>query len=105
MSVANTTADADKMIAAAKYASPRGEHVDAIAPNLEKNLDAKAVEAYLKRIREAVGPTMPIMAVVYSPLNRAPQVAKTPWRLFGAVHRHYCADGILELQMAEVLGL
>ncbi len=79
--LANTTADADKMIAAAKYTSERGEHVDAIAPNLEKNLDAKAVEAYLKRIREAVGPTMPIMAVVYSPLNRAPQVAKTPWRL------------------------
>jgi len=79
--LANTTADADKMIAAAKFLSERGERVDAIAPNLEKNLDAKAVEAYLKRIREAVGPTLPIMAVVYSPLNRAPQVAKTPWPL------------------------
>ncbi|MCC7526900.1 MAG: hypothetical protein IT342_00170 [Candidatus Melainabacteria bacterium] len=79
--LANTQADADKMIAAAKYTSPRGEHVDAIAPNLEKNLDERAVETYLKRIRDAVGPTMPIMSVVYSPLNRAPQVAKTPWRL------------------------
>jgi hypothetical protein len=79
--LANPSADADKMIAAAKFTSERGEHVDAIAPNLEKNLDAKAVEAYLKRIREAVGPTMPLMAVVYSPLNRAPQVAKTPWPL------------------------
>lgn len=73
--------DADKMIAAAKFTSEKGEHVDAIAPNLEKNLDAKVLEPYLKRIRDQVGPNMPIMAVVYSPLNRAPQVAKTPWPL------------------------
>lgn len=78
--LANPAADADKLIAAAKYSSDKGDHIDAIAPNLEKNLDAKAVEVYLKRIRDSVG-SMPIMAVVYSPLNRAPQVAKTPWKL------------------------
>ncbi|PZM77618.1 MAG: hypothetical protein DKT66_25395 [Candidatus Melainabacteria bacterium] len=79
--LANPAVDAAKMIAAAKFTSERGDHIDAVAPNLEKNLDAKAVEAYLKDIRAAIGPNMPIMAVVYSPLNRAPQVAKTPWKL------------------------
>lgn len=79
--LSNSSLDADKMIAAARFRSPNGEHVDAIAPNLEKNLSRASVEAYLKKIRAAVGKSFPLMAVVYSPLNKAPAVAQTPWPL------------------------
>ncbi len=77
----NPTADADKLIAAARLLSPKGQHVDAVAANMEKNLDQAKVEAYSSRIRTALGPSFPIVAVVYSPLNLAPQVAHIPWKM------------------------
>jgi hypothetical protein len=73
-------ADADKMVAAAEYTSPNGEHLDGIAPNLENNLEQWRVELYSKHLREKLGNNYPLMAVVYSPLNKAPEVARTPWR-------------------------
>jgi hypothetical protein len=78
--LSNPASDADKMIAAARFTSPKGQHVDALACNLEKNLDQAPVESYSKRIRDAVGPSFPMIAVVYSPLNLAPQVAHIPWK-------------------------
>ncbi|HEY9760336.1 MAG TPA: hypothetical protein V6C97_34580 [Oculatellaceae cyanobacterium] len=78
--LSNPSADADKVIAAARFTSPKGQHMDALACNLEKNLDQTAVEAYSKKIRNAVGPNFPMIAVVYSPLNQAPQVAHIPWK-------------------------
>lgn len=77
----NPKADADKMIAVARFRSPLGDCLDAIAPDLEKNLSKPAVEAYSKYLRQALGPNYPMIAVVYSPLNKAPQVAITPWKL------------------------
>lgn len=76
----NTKADADKLIYAAKFRTPSGDRLDAIAPNLEKNLNKQAVEAYSTHLRQALGANYPMVAVVYSPLNRAPQVAITPWK-------------------------
>ncbi|HND69258.1 MAG TPA: hypothetical protein PLI59_02720 [Candidatus Obscuribacter sp.] len=75
----NPKADAEKLIVAARFRSKNGERLDAIAPNLEKNLHKEAVEAYSKILREALG-AYPMVAVVYSPLNRAPAVAITPWK-------------------------
>lgn len=72
-------ADADKMIQAAKFTSPAGEHIDGIAPNMEKNLESWRIEKYSKRIRAALGSNYPMMAVVYSPLNRCFEVARIPW--------------------------
>lgn len=74
------TADAAKMVTAAEYISPGGERLDGIAPNLENNLEQWRVEAYSKHLREKLGNNYPLMAVVYSPLNKAPEVARTPWR-------------------------
>lgn len=74
----NPKADADKMIAVARFRSPMGDCLDAIAPDLEKNLSKPAVEAYSKYLRQALGASYPMIAVVYSPLNKAPQVAITP---------------------------
>lgn len=79
--LANPRADADKMIAVARFRSPMGDCLDAIAPDLEKNLSKPAVEAYSKYLRQALGADYPMIAVVYSPLNKAPQVAITPWKL------------------------
>jgi len=73
--------DADKMIAAARFRTSSGDRLDGIAPNLENNLSKTVVEAYSKHIREALGNGYPMMAVVYSPLNRAPAVAMTPWKI------------------------
>ncbi|MBS2009573.1 MAG: hypothetical protein JST01_21140 [Cyanobacteria bacterium SZAS TMP-1] len=77
----NPAADADRLIAAAKFRSPMGDRIDAIAPDLEKNLNPALVENYTKRLRDALGPDYQLIACVYSPLNKAPQVAHTPWKL------------------------
>lgn len=79
--LADPETDADKLIEAARFLSPKGERVDAVAANLEKNLESASVEAYSKRLRHELGADYPIIAVVYSPLNKAPQVAQTPWKL------------------------
>lgn len=75
----NPAADAGKLIAAARFSSQRGEKVDAIAANLEKDLSAAKVETYSQTLRTALGEHYPLIAVVYSPLNHAPQVANIPW--------------------------
>jgi hypothetical protein len=72
-------ADAEKMVAAAKFLSPQGDHIDAVAPNLEKNLVDWRVEEYSKTIRNELGNSFPMMAVVYSPLNHCQEVARIPW--------------------------
>lgn len=76
----NPSADADKLIAAGRFLSPTGHHLDALAANMEKNLDQAKVEAYSAKVRAALGPGYPLLAVVYSPLNGAPQVAHIPWK-------------------------
>jgi hypothetical protein len=77
----NPDADAAKLIAAARFRSPNGEKLDAIAANLEKDLNAAKVEAYSSKLRAELGDSYPMVAVVYSPLNRAPQVANIPWKM------------------------
>ncbi len=74
-------ADAAKMIAAALFESHGGERIDGIAPNLEKNLEKWRVEAYSRELRESLGTNYPMVAVGFSPLNRGPEVARTPWTL------------------------
>ena len=76
----NIPNDADRLIAAALFRSRNGERLDAIAANMEKDLARPKVEAYSERIRQTVGPSYPMVAVVYSPLNHAPQVATIPWK-------------------------
>lgn len=74
-------ADADKMVEAARFLSPAGESIDAVAPNLETHLEAWRVEKYSQHLRKSLGKHYPMIAVVFSPLNRAPQVAATPWKV------------------------
>jgi hypothetical protein len=73
--------EADKMIAAARFQSPHGETLDAIAPDLEKNLTEAKVGQFSERLRHTLGPSYPMMACVYSPLNRYQEVAHIPWKL------------------------
>jgi hypothetical protein len=73
-------ADADKMLAAAKFRSPSGDSVDAIAPDLEKNLQNTRISKFSERLRQELGPNYPLIAVVYSPLNHYQEVANTPWK-------------------------
>ncbi len=77
----NPQADADKLIEAARFQSPTGQRMDAIAANMEKDLSPAKVEPYSRRMRQTLGPTYPMVAVVYSPLNLAPQVAQIPWKM------------------------
>src|SRR6516162_2023271 len=79
--LSNPNADAGKLIAAARFVSPNGQRVDAVAPNLEKDLSAPKVQAYSQALRDALGESYPMIAVVYSPLNHAPQVASIPWKM------------------------
>lgn len=77
----NPELDADKMVAAAEFTSPAGEHIDAIAPNMEKNLEPGRIERYSKRLRDRLGRSYPMLAVVYSPLNRCAEVQRISWPL------------------------
>ncbi|HEY9711847.1 MAG TPA: hypothetical protein V6C72_00155 [Chroococcales cyanobacterium] len=78
--LANPVGDADKLVAAARFRSPNGQQLDSIAANLEKDLNKAKVETYSQRLRSELGPKYPMVAVVYSPLNLAPQVALIPWK-------------------------
>jgi hypothetical protein len=71
--------DAEKMLAAARFQSPTGERLDAIAPDLEKNLTQSRVEQFSKHLRQALGPNYPLIAVLYSPLNHYKEVSSIPW--------------------------
>lgn len=81
LELGNPEADAQKLIEASKFRSPTGQTFDAVAPNMEKDLDATKVERLSKALRAELGNNYPMIAVVYSPLNKAAQVAKTPWKL------------------------
>jgi len=74
-------ADADRVIAAANFRSDQGEKVDAVAANMEKDLNPVKIKQFCGRIRKTLGSSYPLIAVVYSPLNHAPAVAGTPWPL------------------------
>ncbi|MBX9688186.1 MAG: hypothetical protein K2X27_15870 [Candidatus Obscuribacterales bacterium] len=77
----NPELDAAKMVEAAQYRSPAGEHVDGAAPNLEKNLEPKRIEKYAQVVREKLGANYPLIAVVYSPLNKCFEVKRISWPL------------------------
>jgi uncharacterized protein YoaH (UPF0181 family) len=77
--LANPDADADKVIAAANFRGDQGDKVDAVAANMEKDLSANKIKQFCGRIRQSLGNSYPLIAVVYSPLNHAAVVAGTPW--------------------------
>lgn len=77
--LSNPNADADKVIAAANFRSEQGDRVDAVAANMEKDLSADKIRQFCERVRQSLGSSYPLIAVVYSPLNHAPVVASTPW--------------------------
>ncbi|MCW5824730.1 MAG: hypothetical protein KIT34_18170 [Cyanobacteria bacterium TGS_CYA1] len=79
--LANPQADAQKLIDACSFRTPQGDGFDGLAANLEQDLSYGKVEAYSKQLRQTLGDKFPMVAVVYSPLNKAPQVARTPWKL------------------------
>lgn len=81
LELANPEADAQKLIDASKFRSPTGQTFDAIAPNMEKDLSPAKVERISKHLRAALGPKFPMIAVVFTPLNKAPQVANIPWKM------------------------
>jgi hypothetical protein len=78
--LSDPVADADKLIAAAKFRTAKGGKVDAAAADLEKNLQLENVVAYSEKVRQVLGTSYPLIAVVYSPLNHAPDVALIPWK-------------------------
>jgi len=52
-----------------------------VAANMEKDLNPVKIKRFCSRIRDSLGSSYPLVAVVYSPLNHAPAVAGTPWPL------------------------
>ena len=81
LELANPEADGQKLIDAAKFRTATGQSFDAIAPNMEKDLNPAKVERISKHLRATLGPNYPMIAVVFSPLNKATQVANIPWKM------------------------
>lgn len=77
----NPKADAQKLVDAAQFRTPRGHKFDSVAANIEKDLSPWKVEVLSTELRRKLGKNYPLVAVVFSPLNKAPQVAKTPWKM------------------------
>lgn len=86
LELAEPLADAQKMLAAARYVSPHGEMLDAVAPDLEKNLIEARVEKFSAHLRDELGPRYPLVAVVYSPLNHYHEVSDIPWKTLAAYY-------------------
>jgi hypothetical protein len=82
----NPIADSDKLVTAARFITPHGQRLDAVAANLEKDLSVAKVESYSRHLRQELGPNYPLVAVVYSPLNHAPQVARIPWKMLDSYY-------------------
>lgn len=72
--------DADKLVYVGNFTTPSGHRIDAVGADMESNVSAAHIETYVQRIRQALGSDYPIVAIVYSPLNRAQQAGVTPWR-------------------------
>ena len=77
----NPDADAEKMVQACEFTSATGQHVDGAAPNLEKNLEPARIEKYAQHLRQKLGQNYPLIAVVYSPLNKCFEVKRISWPL------------------------
>jgi hypothetical protein len=73
-------ADAEKLAIAAEFESQNGHRFDGIAGNMEVNLAKWKVESYSQRLRQRLGQNYPMVAVVFSPLNKATQAVFTPWK-------------------------
>lgn len=86
LELADPAADADKIIAAARFQSSSGESLDGLAPDLEKNLTSANVERFSRQLREQLGTNYPLMAVVYSPLNHYREVMHIPWKTLAAYY-------------------
>jgi hypothetical protein len=80
----NPQADAQKLIAAANYVSLQNQKVDAVAGDMEGNVSAARIEAYAKILRGSLPAHYPLVAVVFSPLNRSKQAQVTPWKTLAA---------------------
>lgn len=81
LELANPEADAQKLVDAARFRTKTGQSFDAIAPNMEKDLNPAKVERISKALRAELGSSYPMIAVVFSPLNKATQVANIPWKM------------------------
>ncbi len=77
----NPTADANKVISAANFTNENGQKVDAVAANMEKDLSPAKLNVFCDKVKQNLGNNYPLVAVVYSPLNKAAVVATTPWAL------------------------
>ena len=77
----NPNSDASRLTQAANFKSIHGQSIDGIAADLEENLTSWRVESFCQKLKQTLGNNYPIIAVVYSPLNRAQQAANTPWKV------------------------
>jgi len=76
----NPTSDADKLIYVGNFLTPSGQRIDAVGADMESNVSAAHIDTYVQRIRQSLGQDYPMVAIVYSPLNRAQQAGITPWK-------------------------
>lgn len=76
----NPIGDADKLIHVGNFVTQNGQRIDAVGADMESNVSAQHIETYVHRIRQSLGRDYPIVAIVYSPLNRAQQAGITPWK-------------------------
>ncbi len=65
--LADIPADLELAVTAARHVAPTGDAVDALAVDLEENLDEGAILAYSQLLRHAVGPDRLLIAITFQP--------------------------------------
>lgn len=70
--------DAEQTIRAMQYTTPTGDRFDALAADLEENLDTYHQEEFAKSVRNALGAYYPMIAVIYPATWRPNQ----PWDVY-----------------------
>jgi hypothetical protein len=71
-------ADLNLALSAARHTAPNSERIDALAVDIEENLDEDTVRAYGQLLRASLGPDVPLIAITYQPQNAAGR--RTPFK-------------------------
>lgn len=76
--------DARKFIYAAKYKTPDGDMLDALAADIEETTNARAIQTFSNVLRRNLGPDYPLIAITFSPVLKRAEPSHYAWKTVGA---------------------
>ncbi len=72
--------DAKKFLTAIFYKTPDGDSLDGMATDIEEVTSPRAIETFVKAVRNKVGPKYPLIAITFSPVLKRANPKSYPWK-------------------------